>query len=247
MRQKIELVITVLLLAGLIFASRKVSRYAASDNVKDVAGNKVVVDAGHGGSDPGKIGINGLEEKEVNLAIAQYVEELLKKEKIEVVMTREKDEMLSEDSGEKTKIGDMKMRVEQINKEKPLLTVSIHQNSYPQEEIKGAQVFYYTHSEEGKKAAEIMQESLLVLDDTNHRKAKANDTYYLLKRTESPTIIVECGFLTNTEEAGLLKQEEYQKKSQKRLWQELRLIWKNKKKRVILRVKKARKTNEDNN
>ena len=55
MRQKIELVITVLLLAGLIFASRKVSRYAASDNVKDVAGNKVVVDAGHGGSDPGKI------------------------------------------------------------------------------------------------------------------------------------------------------------------------------------------------
>ena len=94
MRQKIELVITVLLLAGLIFASRKVSRYAASDNVKDVAGNKVVVDAGHGGSDPGKIGINGLEEKEVNLAIAQYVEELLKKEKIEVVMTREKDEML---------------------------------------------------------------------------------------------------------------------------------------------------------
>lgn len=212
MRQKIELVITVLLLAGLIFASRKVSRYAASDNVKDVAGNKVVVDAGHGGSDPGKIGINGLEEKEVNLAIAQYVEELLKKEKIEVVMTREKDEMLSEDSGEKTKIGDMKMRVEQINKEKPLLTVSIHQNSYPQEEIKGAQVFYYTHSEEGKEAAEIMQESLLVLDDTNHRKAKANDTYYLLKRTESPTIIVECGFLTNTEEAGLLKQEEYQKK-----------------------------------
>ena len=196
MRQKIELVITVLLLAGLIFASRKVSRYAASDNVKDVAGNKVVVDAGHGGSDPGKIGINGLEEKEVNLAIA----------------TREKDEMLSEDSGEKTKIGDMKMRVEKINKEKPLLTVSIHQNSYPQEEIKGAQVFYYTHSGEGKKAAEIMQESLLVLDDTNHRKAKANDTYYLLKRTERPTIIVECGFLTNTEEAGLLKQEEYQKK-----------------------------------
>ena len=79
MRQKIELVITVLLLAGLIFASRKVSRYAASDNVKDVAGNKVVVDAGHGGADPGKIGINGLEEKEVNLAIAQYVKELLKK------------------------------------------------------------------------------------------------------------------------------------------------------------------------
>ncbi len=212
MRQKIELAITVLLLAGLIFASRKVSRYATSDHVKEVAGNKVVVDAGHGGSDPGKIGINGLEEKEANLAIAQYVEELLKKEKIEVVMTREKDEMLAADDEEKTKIGDMKIRVAQINKEKPLLAVSIHQNSYPQEEIKGAQVFYYTHSDEGKKAAEIMQEALLVLDETNHRKAKANDTYYLLKRTESPTIIVECGFLSNTGEAELLKQDEYRKK-----------------------------------
>ncbi len=212
MRQKIELAITVLLLAGLIFASRKVSRYAASNNVKEVAGNKVVVDAGHGGSDPGKIGINGLEEKEANLAIAQYVEELLKKEKIEVVMTREKDEMLTSDGGEKTKIGDMKMRVEQINKEKPILAVSIHQNSYPQEEIKGAQVFYYTHSDEGKIAAEIMQESLLVLDETNHRQAKANDTYYLLKRTERPTIIVECGFLSNTGEAELLKQDDYRKK-----------------------------------
>ena len=212
MRQKIELAITVLLLAGLIFASRKVSRYAASNNVKEVAGNKVVVDAGHGGSDPGKIGINGLEEKEANLAIAQYVEELLKKQKIEVVMTREKDEMLTSDGGEKTKIGDMKMRVEQINKEKPILAVSIHQNSYPQEEIKGAQVFYYTHSDEGKIAAEIMQESLLVLDETNHRQAKANDTYYLLKRTERPTIIVECGFLSNTGEAELLKQDDYRKK-----------------------------------
>ena len=185
---------------------------------------RVVVDAMGGDNAPGEIVKGAVQavqaEKDikvflvgrqdaVNAELAKYTYD---KEKIEVVMTREKDEMLSEDRGEKTKIGDMKMRVEKINKEKPLLTVSIHQNSYPQEEIKGAQVFYYTHSGEGKKAAEIMQESLLVLDDTNHRKAKANDTYYLLKRTESPTIIVECGFLTNTEEAGLLKQEEYQKK-----------------------------------
>ena len=213
MRQKIELMITVLLLAGLIFASRKVSRYAASDNVKDVAGNKVVVDAGHGGSDPGKIGINGLEEKEVNLAIAQYVEELLEKEKIEVVMTREKDEMLSEDSGEKTKIGDMKMRVEQINKEKPLLTVSIHQNSYPQEEIKGAQVFYYKHSVEGKKLAEILQASFKEnLDSENKRVEKADSTYYMLVHTSAPTVIAECGFLSNPTEASLLNSSEYQQK-----------------------------------
>lgn len=213
MRQKIELMITVLLLAGLIFASRKVSRYAASDNVKDVAGNKVVVDAGHGGSDPGKIGINGLEEKEVNLAIAQYVEELLEKEKIEVVMTREKDEMLSEDSGEKTKIGDMKMRVEQINKEKPLLTVSIHQNSYSDPGIKGPQVFYYETSREGKRLAQEVQESMnRKLLPERPRGIKGNTSYYLLKRSKGTLIIVECGFLTNPEEAALLQKEEYQQK-----------------------------------
>ena len=213
MRQKIELVITVLLLAGLIFASRKVSRYAASDKVKDVAGNKVVVDAGHGGSDPGKIGINGLEEKEVNLAIAQYVKELLKKEKIEVVMTREKDEMLSEDSGEKTKIGDMKMRVEQINKEKPLLTVSIHQNSYEDSRVKGPQVFYYRDSPQGEKLAKILQEKLNEnLQVERPREAKGNTTYYLLRRSPGVLNIVECGFLTNPEEAAMLSHEEYQQK-----------------------------------
>ena len=211
MRQKIELVITVLLLAGLIFASRKVSRYAASDNVKDVAGNKVVVDAGHGGSDPGKIGINGLEEKEVNLAIAQYVKELLKKEKIEVVMTREKDEMLSEDSGEKTKIGDMKMRVEQINKEKPLLTVSIHQNSYHEESVSGGQVFYYKNSQKGKTLAEILQKRFnYVLGEKNSRQAKANGNYYLLLHVKPPIAIVECGFLSNRAEAAKLQDEVYQ-------------------------------------
>ena len=213
MRQKIELVITVLLLAGLIFASRKVSRYAASDNVKDVAGNKVVVDAGHGGSDPGKIGINGLEEKEVNLAIAQYVEELLKKEKIEVVMTREKDEMLSEDRGEKTKIGDMKMRVEKINKEKPLLTVSIHQNSYHDAGVHGPQVFYYESSLKGKALAEKIQESLNTrLKVLRPRVVKGNTSYYLLKRSKGVLVIAECGFLTNPKEAELLKKKEYQKK-----------------------------------
>ena len=76
----------------------------------------------------------------------------------------------------------------------------------------GSQVFYYSHSEEGKKAAEIMQDALLILNTENNRKAKANDTYYLLKRTEVPTIIVECGFLSNWEEAELLRDEEYQEK-----------------------------------
>lgn len=212
MRQKIELAAAILVLAGLVFASRTVSKYVNSDQVKKQK-ITVVLDAGHGGSDPGKIGVNDVEEKTVNLAIAEMVQELLKKEKIDVVMTRKEDTMLTGQDGSATKVGDMKERVALINKTAPALAVSIHQNSYHQEGVKGAQVFYYSHSEEGKKAAELMQKALLGLNTENNRKAKANDTYYLLKRTEAPTIIVECGFLSNWEEAELLKSEEYQKKT----------------------------------
>lgn len=212
MRQKIELAAAILALAGLVFASRAVSKYVNSDQVREQK-MTVVLDAGHGGSDPGKIGVNEVEEKTVNLAIAEMVQDLLEKKKIDVVMTRKEDTMLAGQDGSATKVGDMKARVALINKTAPALAVSIHQNSYHQEGVKGAQVFYYSHSEEGKRAAELMQEALLSLNTENNRKAKANDTYYLLKRTEVPTIIVECGFLSNWEEAELLKSEAYQKKT----------------------------------
>lgn len=209
MRQKIELAAAILVLAALVFVSRTISKYVDSNQVKNEKVT-IVLDPGHGGSDPGKIGVNDVEEKTVNLEIAKRVQKLLKKEKIDVVMTREKDTMLTGRDGQATKVGDMKARVAMINETKPVLAVSIHQNSYHQEGVKGAQVFYYSHSEDGKKAAEVMQKALLSLNTDNNRKAKANDTYYLLKRTEPPTIIVECGFLSNWEEAELLKDKEYQ-------------------------------------
>lgn len=209
MRQKIELAAAILALAGLIFISRAVSKYVTSDQVKSQK-ITIALDPGHGGSDPGKIGVNDVEEKTVNLEIAEMVQDLLEKKNIDVVMTRKEDVMLTGKDGSRTKAGDMKARVAMINEKAPALAVSIHQNSYHQEGVKGAQVFYYSHSEEGKKAAELMQKALLILNTENNRKAKANDTYYLLKRTEVPTIIVECGFLSNWEEAELLKDKEYQ-------------------------------------
>ena len=107
----------------------------------------------------------------------------------------------------------MRKRCEIITKAKPVFTVSIHQNSYPEEAVKGAQVFYYGQSQEGKKLAETLQKNLAAqLDPQNHRQAKANESYFLLKKTPSPTVIVECGFLSNSEEAALLATEEYQDK-----------------------------------
>ena len=166
----------------------------------------------HGGDDPGKIGVNQAKEKDVNLEIARKIKKKLEKKGWEVVMTRERDEMLGDPKAGNKKIHDMKARVEIINKTMPQAAVSIHQNSYQDEQIRGAQVFYYSHSEEGKRMAEQMQKALLTVDETNTRQAKANDTYYLLKRTEVPTIIVECGFLSNPEEAAKLTDTKYQKK-----------------------------------
>ena len=95
----------------------------------------------------------------------------------------------------------------------PVFTVSIHQNSYPEEYVKGAQVFYYGQSTEGEALAKKIQSSLVEhLDPENHRVEKANESYYLLKKTPTPTVIVECGFLSNSEEAKLLETEEYQDK-----------------------------------
>ena len=196
----------VVLVSSAFFMGKTLSVYVSGSHIEK--GEKVVIlDAGHGQSDSGKIGVNGKEEKDINLSIAKKVERKLKKQRIVVKMTRTEDKELDD-----TKIGDMKERVELINGTKPNLAVSIHQNSYTQEEIKGAQVFYFTHSKEGKEAAEIMQEMFRLFDKENKRVCKGNNTYYMLKKTEVPTIIVECGFLSNWEEAEKLSTKEYQEK-----------------------------------
>ncbi|WWR15711.1 N-acetylmuramoyl-L-alanine amidase [Lachnospiraceae bacterium JLR.KK008] len=173
----------------------------------------VVIDAGHGGDDPGKVGINGALEKDINLQIAQKVKKYLEMEGVEVVMTRTDGQGLYDSGAENKKVQDMKRRIAMIEETAPAITVSIHQNSYPEEYVKGAQVFYYKDSAESKNAAETMQKSLKDrLDRENKREAKANASYYLLKKTSSPVIIVECGFLSNSEEAGKLADDTYQEK-----------------------------------
>lgn len=107
----------------------------------------------------------------------------------------------------------MKRRVELIDTVKPAITVSIHQNSYPEEYVYGAQVFFYSGSAEGRTLAEIIQTQLVdKVDPQNKRKVKANDSYYLLKKTGIPIVIVECGFLSNSAEAEKLCDEEYQER-----------------------------------
>lgn len=170
----------------------------------------VVVDSGHGGDDPGKIGVNQALEKDINLRIALKLKERLTAAGITVIMTRESDEGLYQPGDTNKKIADLNERCRIIDKSGAEIAVSIHQNSYHSEDIAGPQMFYYKTSVEGKRLAETLQSAFSTVTDHNTRKAKENDNYYLLLHAACPVVIAECGFLSNWEEAKLLITDEYQ-------------------------------------
>lgn len=172
---------------------------------------RVVIDPGHGGYDPGKIGINRLPEKDVNLVIAKKLRDNLEAAGVKVTLTREEDKALSEEGEDHAKVRDLKRRIEIMEEVDPAAVISIHQNSYPEESIRGAQTFYYPTSIAGKKLAQALQDRLVrEVDPDNKRQIKENDSYFLLKKTSVPVVIAECGFLSNWEEAEKLNTPEYQ-------------------------------------
>lgn len=180
---------------------------------KNPAKYTVVIDSGHGGIDPGKVSVDGAYEKNINLAIAKELQKVLSRNDCEVIMTRESDAGLYQESDTNKKRADMAKRLEIMNGCEADVVVSIHQNSYSDATSKGAQVFYQAKSESGKQLATQIQKTLVEQVDTqNHRQVKANNDYYLLKNTTSTMVIVECGFLSNPQESQLLQQADYQKK-----------------------------------
>ena len=173
----------------------------------------VVIDAGHGGFDSGKVGIDGTLEKDINLSISKKLEKLLCAADIKVLMTRTEDTELSTDSAQNKKRQDMLNRATFMNEANADCIISIHQNSYPEESIDGAQVFYYTESDTGHTLAALIQNALIHdVDPSNHRIEKSNDSYYLLKNVSAPIVIVECGFLSNFAESKKLVDDTYQQK-----------------------------------
>ena len=214
-----QLFMGVVLLCTVTFLSWQAGSLAAAGvqfiHAENGSGEKkkyiVCVDPGHGGTDPGKVGINGQLEKDINLEIAKKLKTYLEASDVTVVLTRDKDMGLYSSGDAHKKMADMRKRCQLIEEAKPDLVISIHQNSYHEEAIRGGQVFYYKTSVRGKKLAQILQERFdYVLGDANKRQAKANDNYYLLLHVKEPIVIAECGFLSNREEAEKLETKEYQ-------------------------------------
>lgn len=172
----------------------------------------IVVDAGHGGYDPGMVNEDGVIEKEINLQMAFVLKDTLEKAGFRVVLTRDSDEGLYEEESSGRKMQDLRNRCNIINETQPVCTISIHQNSFPDETVYGPQVFYYHTSEGSKTLAEIIQTSINEsLQIEKPREAKDNGSYYILKKSPSVIALVECGFLSHKEEAKLLVSEDYQK------------------------------------
>lgn len=171
-------------------------------------GLTVVIDPGHGGRDGGVVGsLTGKKESDINLGVSKSLRHFLREAGYNVVMTRETDEDLA-DGGGSFKKSDMLARKNIIDAANPDLVISVHQNFYPRKDIRGAQVFYAPDSEVGADYANRIQ-STLNASLGSDRAAKSGD-YYIIQCSAAPSVLVECGFLSNPTEEKLLVTAEYQ-------------------------------------
>lgn len=177
----------------------------------------IIIDAGHGGFDGGASTDDGYPEKHINLSISIYLSDYLTALGYETLLTRTIDESL-EDSGlstiRKRKTSDLHNRMKIMEETENAIYISIHQNHYSQEKYRGMQVFYSpSFSDESSALAESIQSyTVNALQPDNTRKIKeCTSSVFLIYKAVKPAVLVECGFLSNDEEAELLQTEKYQK------------------------------------
>ncbi len=204
---------TLAIILAVILAIIAVAATAATVIASARADNgvTVVIDAGHGGMDGGVVGVStGAKESDINLSIAKYLAGYLEKNGYRVVMTRSDAGAVS--GGIKySKREDMQARKSAVQSASPDLVVSVHCNSYPRPTVSGAQVFFATDATIGKNFAEAVQGYFNEVLNKKPRNAAVGD-YYILNCTEYPSILCECGFLSNSEEESKLITASYQEK-----------------------------------
>ncbi len=206
--KKEKILITLYLLIIFVGVFNTIRSEAVQTFSMPVSKKVILIDAGHGGWDSGMVADSKTHESDINLQIALKLQSYLEQGGSQVLLTRADENALGS-----SKASDMQRRKTIANSSNPDIFVSIHQNSYQDGGVKGAQVFYFDTSDNSKKLAEAIQTEMKdFLKQKNDRVASANKSYYVLRQTTSPAVIVECGFLTNYNEKRNLKTEEYQDK-----------------------------------
>ena len=194
--------------------SEKEISIVAAGNAQNANFN-IVLDAGHGGEDGGASSKDGILEKDINLSIALKLNEMFKSAGFKVVMTRDEDKSIYDDNAKTTrqkKVSDIKNRVNIINSDPTNILISIHQNKFPESKYHGSQIFFSSNLPESRKLAESIKQSITdSLQPENKRECKpAQKEIYILNKAQVPAVIVECGFLSNEEEAKKLVDDSYQ-------------------------------------
>ncbi len=173
----------------------------------------IIIDPGHGGEDGGAVA-NGIVEKDINLSISQKLESIFRTSGFNVILTRNKDEMINSygDTTAGRKVSDMKNRLALFNKSENNIVISIHQNKFTQEKYSGAQIFYSLKNSKSEELAQSIRKSIVTYlqPDNNRECKKATKDIYLLYNSNVPSVIVECGFISNVAEAEKLKTDDYQ-------------------------------------
>lgn len=186
------------------------SKLASTQAVSSPYNLTIVLDAGHGGIDGGSVGSStGITECELNLVYVNKLEKLLNAVGINVVKTRSTLDGLYDSNASNLKKDDMQKRKEIISSSNAQAVVSIHMNKFSLASEKGAQVFYLENSETGKTFAESVKDELVKQID-NARNLTLGGDFFICKCLNVPSIIVECGFLSNKDEEVLLQNDEYQ-------------------------------------
>ena len=209
-------VICMLIVSVAYFAGEQVAFMGTEQDEPASAKDKitVIIDAGHGGRDGGASTESGVLEKDLNLAVALKLRALLSELDVNVVMTRETDVMLADENSAHKKRDDLAARLKLAREQENCIFVSIHMNKFPVEKYSGLQVYYSKNNAESLLLAEaIQQKACEFLRKGNARTVKAADSsIYILHHIEVPAVLVECGFLSNPEEAALLQTESYRNK-----------------------------------
>ena len=214
--KSIKVVAFVLLIAIIFFVTLDlIDKNAISSPVSADTGRVIIIDAGHGGEDSGAIGINGVYEKDLNLAISLLIGEELTKMGYTVVYSRTEDKMLylpEENIKGMRKISDLKNRCKITMQYEDSILISIHMNSFGSSKYSGLQVYYADGNNESRVLATKIQNAVREkLQLENNRQVKNGKSLYLLENSSGTPVIIECGFLSNQSECQKLSQKEYQK------------------------------------
>lgn len=211
-------IIAIVICATIVFSVTKTLDKYKLASVRPVNIEEIVIDPGHGGFDGGAEGKHGTIEKDLNLSISLKLRDILILNGFKVVMIREDDTAINDneakDKVSKKKVSDMHNRLDIMNKNPYSLTLSIHQNMFKEEKYSGAQVFYSPNNPLSKNLADSIQSNFAVnLQKDNDREIKpAEKNLFLMYKSKNPAVLVECGFISNSAESLLLKDEEYQSK-----------------------------------